>query len=75
MPVRPRQGRALNAAAFAVIVWFFTHAGSACLLGCVVTVLYAPLLAVEMGAMAAFCGYVVWTATQALIAEVRPPLG
>jgi hypothetical protein len=53
-----------------VIVWFFTQAGSACLLGCLVTALAAPVLALEMGAMAAFCGWVVFAATQALIAEV-----
>lgn len=70
MPLRPRHGRALNAAAFAVIVWLFTNAGSACLLGCLVTALYSPLLALVMGAMAAFCGYVVLTASRALIAEV-----
>ena len=69
MPQRHRQGRALTAAGLAVIVWLFTRAASVTMLGFVVTVRDAPALALIMGAMAAFCGFVVYTAAQALIAE------
>lgn len=70
MPLQPKHGRALNAAGFALIVWLFAKAGSACLAGCVMTALYAPELALVMGAMAVFCGFVVLRAARALVAEV-----
>lgn len=70
MPLKPRQGRALNAGGLALIVWLFAKAGAACIAGCVVTVLYAPGLALVMGGMAFFCGYVVLTAARALVTEV-----
>jgi hypothetical protein len=70
MPLRPRHGRALNAAGFGLIVWLFTHAGSACLLGFLVTAPHAPAVSLVMGAMAGFCGVVVFTAVRALLAEV-----
>jgi hypothetical protein len=73
MPLRPRHGRALNAAGFSVIIWLFVQVGSSCLIGCLVTVLYAPAVGVAMAAMAAFCGYVAFTAAAALLREVRSP--